>query len=83
MPDVALRLILIVHLIQNQLEGAWIRFSPMTKSSETKTCQPHPCLDPNTKETKIKLMSILLSSKPSNPELARVKGEELNEERED
>ena len=25
----------------------------------------------------------LLSSKPSNPELARVKGEELNEERDD
>ena len=64
MPDVALHLILIVHLIQNQLEGAWIRFSPMTKSSETKTCWPHPCLDPNTKETKIKLMSIYY---PPNP----------------
>ena len=46
------------------LEGAWIRFSSMTKSSGTKTCYPHPCLDPNTKETKIKLISIYY---PPNP----------------
>ena len=46
------------------LEGAWIHFSSMTKSSGTNTCKPRPCLDPNTKETKIKLMSIYY---PPNP----------------
>jgi hypothetical protein len=34
-------------------DGAWIPFSPMTKTSQAKSCWSHLCLDPNPKETKM------------------------------